>query len=159
MNGSSLVNLDKQEIKSTGVKIIEKNISFVSGENIRHNSDETAKVIMELICSDLRFKDKNTDDQYILLNAKLKSENKKENKIKKIIVKIGKRSKTLKPVHKDRTKKISKFSNKYKERIKSIKESDKTRQENITQENNKGKINIEETKEKEEFLKETYKKK
>lgn len=112
-------------------------------------------MIIELICSDLKFKDKHTDEQYVLLNSKLKT----ANKMKKLIMKIGKRSKTVKPKHKDRTRKASKFSNKYKDRIISIKDSDKTRQENLKKSKNSEKLtNKLETKEKEEFLKDTYKK-
>ena len=41
----------------------------------RVGPDKTAKLIIELICGDLRFKDKQNDEQYMLLNSKLKEEN------------------------------------------------------------------------------------
>lgn len=68
--GASLVEIDKQNIKNT--EIIRADISYVEGEYIRHNPDLIAKQIIEIIVNDLRFKDKKTDEHYVLLNAKLK---------------------------------------------------------------------------------------
>ncbi len=148
--GSNLVEVDSQNLKGKGIKLVKSDISCVEGEYIRHDSDELAKTIIELICNELKFRDKQNDEQYLLLNSKLKEE-KKKNKKKK--------------AHKAQTKKIkkdrkaSKFINKYSERIKSIQESEETRKQNIKLYEKAKEITMkEEQKEKERFIKETYQK-
>ena len=159
--GSDIVNADSSKIRSQGIKLIKGELASIENNYIRHDSDKTAKLIIELICTDLRFKDQHNNEQYMLLNSKLKEENKKAkiaNKKAKVLkvgaddpVRPGKRN------SKDGVKRTSKFSNKYKDRIESIKESEKTRLENIRiHEKAKQLINEEEQKEKEKFLKETY---
>lgn len=113
--GASLVEIDKQNIK--GVDVIKADVSCAEGEYIRHDSDLIAKQIVEIIINDLKFKDKKTDEHYVLLNAKLK-ETKKINKNKKVKKPKQPREKRI------RTK--SKFSNKYRDRIESIRESERT---------------------------------
>lgn len=156
--GSDIVNIDTAEIKRKGVQLIKGELATIEGNYIRHDPDKTAKLIIELICTDLRFKDQHNNEQYMLLNSKLKEENKKA-KIE------NKKVKKLKEDKKERNSKVkekrsSKFSNKYKDRIESIKESDKTRLENRKiQEKAQKLIEEEEAKEKEKFLKETYSRK
>ena len=138
------------------ITLIKGELACVEGSYIRHDPDKTAKLIIELICTDLKFKDKHSDEQYMLLNSKLKEENNKIEKSKKKVKKV--KEKNVK--QKEKGKRASKFSNKYKDRIESIKESEKTRQENIRiQEKARELIEEEEQKEKEKFLKETYSKK
>lgn len=150
--GSDVVNIDTAEIRSKGVQLIKGELATVEGNYIRHDPDKTAKLIIELICTDLKFKDQHNNEQYMLLNSKLKEENKKE-KNKKV-------KKVKEKPRKIREKRTSKFSNKYRDRIESIKESEQTRLENIRiHEKAKQLIEEEETKEKEKFLKETYSKK
>lgn len=110
--GSNLVELDKQNIK--GVKIIRADVSTVEGEYIRHDSDLTARVIIDLIVNELKFKDKQKDEQFALLSQKLKETKKKVKERKKQNVKKKKPRYKLK----------SKFSSKYKDRILSIQESE-----------------------------------
>ncbi len=156
--GSDVVNIDTSNIRNRGIKLIKGELATAEGNYIRHDPDKTAKLIIELICGDLRFKDKHNDEQYVLLNSRLKEENKKAKTAKK----EAKRFKENKKEKKDDEviKRTSKFSNKYKERIESIKESEKTRLENIRiHEKAKKMIDEEEQKEKEKFLKETYSKK
>ncbi len=156
--GSDIVNIDTSNIRSKGIRLIKGELAVAEGNYIRHDPDKTAKLIIELICGDLKFKDKHNDEQYMLLNSKLKEENKKAKKEKK-------KAKRLKEDKKEKNsdeiiKRKSKFSNKYKDRIESIKESEKTRLENIRiHEKAKEMIDEEEQKEKEKFLKETYSKK
>lgn len=148
--GSSLVNIDTPKLRGKGIRVVKADVSCVEGEYIRHNPDELAKVIIELICNELKFKDKQSDEQYLLLNSKLKEEKKKKpaKRIKKQPAKIQ---------NKEKGRKSSKFSNKYQERIKSIKESEETRMQNRKLYENAKKItDAEEKKEKEKFLKETY---
>ncbi len=116
--GANLVDLDKQNIK--GVKIIRADVSTVEGEYIRHDSDLTARVIIDLIVNELKFKDRQKDEQFALLNQKLKETKKKVKERKKQHVKVKKPRYKLK----------SKFSNKYKDRILSIKESEENTERN-----------------------------
>lgn len=148
--GANLVEIDSQNLKGKGIKLVKADISYVEGEYIRHNPDELAKAIIDLICTELKFRDKQTDEQYLLLNSKLKEEKKKDKK---------KKTKKVKPKKEKLGKKASKFRSKYNERIKSIQESDATRKQNIKLYEKAREITSkEEQKEKERFLKETYKK-
>lgn len=149
--GSDVVNIDTAEIKSKGVQLIKGELATIEGNYIRHDPDKTAKLIIELICTDLRFKDQQNNEQYMLLNSKLKEENQKEKENNKKVKKVKEKTK------KEKVKRKSKFSNKYKDRIESIKESEQTRLENIRiHEKAKQLIEEEEAKEKAKFLKETY---
>ena len=80
---------------------------------------------MQIICDDLKFKDKQNDPQYIMLNSRLKEEKKRRKNTKPLfkIRQTGKREKVI--------KKPSKFNEKYKERIESIQTSDEKRKENL----------------------------
>ena len=114
--GSDLVEIDLQKSKSYGMKLMQRNLSDISGDYIRHNSDAIATAIMQLICDDLKFRDKQNDAQYMMLNNRIKDTKKqlKKNKPKK---------KTK--VVKNKSERKSKFYNKYQDRITSIQESDK----------------------------------
>lgn len=152
LKGSDLVNIDTEDIKKLGVKLIKGEFATIEENHIRHDPDKIAKLIIELICSDLRFKDKSHDEQYVLLHSKLKEENKKE-KTESIKAKHLKEKKQSEKT----IKRNSKFVNKYKDRIKAIKESEKTRLENIKiHEKARRMIDEEEQKEKARFLKEVY---
>lgn len=126
--GANLVEVDSQNLKGKGIKLIRADISCVDGEYIRHDSDALAKTVIELICSELRFRDKQNDDQYLLLKSKLKEV---KNTIKK---KKNHKNTTKKP---KRIKKESKFASKYSDRIQSIKESEQIRKQNIKAEEQK----------------------
>lgn len=126
--GSNLVEVDTQNLKGKGIKLIRADISCVEGEFIRHDSDALAKTIVELIHNELKFRDKQNDEQYLLLHSKLKEAKKKNKK------KVKHKVQTKKP---KRNRKASKFANKYSERIKSIQESDEIRQQNIKKEERK----------------------
>ena len=112
-----------------------------------------AESVIELVCDDLRFKDKQNDPKYVMLNTKLREE-KKEIKRKKKEEKLAKKPEK-KQAKKDRhneRKTTSKFNAKYKERIQSIQESD------FRKEENRKRLEQEE-KEKAEFLKQIKKEK
>ena len=154
--GADVVNIDTSNIRGKGIRLIKGELATAEGNYIRHDPDKTAKLIIELICGDLRFKDKQNDEQYMLLNSKLKEENKKAKEADKKAKKL-KEGKKEKEESEEKVKRTSKFSNKYSERIQSIKESEKTRLENIRiHEKAKEMIDEEEQKEKEKFLKEAY---
>ena len=163
LKGSDIVNIDISKIKEKGVRLIKGELACIENNYIRHDPDKTAKLIIELICTDLRFKDQHNNEQYMLLNSKLKEENKKakiaNRKAKKIKENNVGADASVRPGknNKGRGKRTSKFSNKYRDRIESIKESEKTRLKNISiQEKAKKLIEEEEQKAKEKFLKETY---
>lgn len=119
MEGQDLVEQDIEKTK--GIKFLQRNLSMISGEHIRHDPSLVASSIIELICDDLKYQDKQNDPQYLMLNTKLREE-KRINKIKKDMEKKAKKGKTSK--HKKGWKGKSKFSNKYSDRIASIKEAD-----------------------------------
>lgn len=116
--GQDLVEQDTAKAKEEGVKLIQRNLSHIEGEFIRHNSDAIAASIIELICEDMKFRDMENDSRYMMLNSKLKDKKKRVramNSSKKVI--------ETKKKHINNSKQ-SKFATKYEERIKSIKESD-----------------------------------
>ena len=112
MKGSEVVDQDIAKAKAEGVNLIKRDLATIDDNCIRHNPDALANAIIELICEDMRFKDKQNDPQYLFLNHKLKSRRLKSHgqaKYKKQkLNKIGK----------------SKFCSKYEKRILSLKESD-----------------------------------
>lgn len=132
---------------------------MISNGCIRHDPDLVASSIIELICDDLKYQDKQNDPQFLMLNNKLK-EDKRISKIKKQMAKENKKGKKK---AQDTIKRNSKFSNKYKDRIASIKESDemiriKEEKQNKSKnkKNQKAKTNIKKEEEKNvlEFRKE-----
>jgi len=148
--GQDVVEQDTQKAKELGIKLLEKNLSQIVGDNIRHNTEAVAESVIELICDDLRFKDEQNDPKYVMLHTKLKEDKKLSKQFKRQKRKEIKESRNLVEAKSRKNKKnSSKFSNKYKERIKSIQESDFKREQNLRLQN--------EAKEKEEFLKEINK--
>ena len=148
--GQDVVEQDTQKAKELGIKLLEKNLSQVVGDNIRHNTEAVAESVIELICDDLRFKDEQNDPKYVMLHTKLKEDKKLSKQFKKQKRKEIKESRNLAEAKSRKNQKSSsKFSNKYKERIKSIQESEFKREQNLRLQN--------EAKEKEEFLKEINK--
>ena len=147
--GQDVVEQDIQKSKELGVKLLEKNLSQVIGDNIRHNTEAVAESVIELICDDLRFKNEQNDPKYVMLHTKLKEEKKINKEIKKNLKKQNKKigKKDSKKAEARKTK--SKFSNKYKDRIQSIQESEFKRQKKISLEKEKA--------EKEKFLNEIKK--
>jgi len=119
--GADLVEQDIEKAKSKfkGIRFLQKNLSVISDDFVRHDANLVASSVIELICDDLKYQDKQNDPQYLMMNAKLK-EDKKINKKKRD---TAKKEKKGKPVNRTRVGKQSKFSSKYSERIASIKES------------------------------------
>lgn len=143
--GQDVVEQDIQKSKELGVKLLEKNLSQIVGENIRHNTEAVAESVIELICDDLRFKDEQNDPKYVMLHTKLKEEKKINKQVKKQQKRASKANKNgIENKRNDEKKSSSKFSSKYQERIKSIQESDFKREQNLRLKK--------EAKEKEEFL-------
>ena len=124
MGGQDLVEQDIEKVR--GIKFLQRNLAVVSDDFIRHDPNLVASSIIELICDDLKYQDKQNDPQYMMLNNKLREE-KRINKIKKDMKKKEKKAEKVKGNHKriEPKKGKSKFSNKYSERIASIRESDR----------------------------------
>ena len=116
--GADLVEQDISKAKEEGVKLLQRNLSYIDSEFIRHNPDAIASSIIELICEDLKFRDMQNDTKYLMLNSRLK-DNKKKLK-KEMKVKPTNPSKKVKNTSKSK----SKFAAKYNDRIQSIRESD-----------------------------------
>lgn len=117
--GADLVEQDISKSKEEGVRMMQRNLSYIDGEFIRHNPDAIALAIIELVCEDLKFRDMQNDAQYLMLSTKVK-----KNRIK---LRENTRSHKNKKVSNDlklEDKRKSKFVEKYKDRIASIKESD-----------------------------------
>ena len=152
LSGMDLIDHDIDELKQMGLKLIQRDLSNVENKKVRHDSDKLAATIIELVCEDLKFRDKQNDAQYVLLNSKLK---KKKRQIKKdskgkIPYKAKAKTKTKTTSSRNnagrrlastggrraasttRTNRQSKFFDKYDDRIKSIKESDRKAKEKST---------------------------
>lgn len=121
LEGQDLVEQNIDKVK--GIKFLQRNLSMISNNLIRHDANLVASSIIELICDDLKYQDKQNDPQYMMLNTKLR-EDKRINKMKKQAER--KNNKPLKKQDKAKSgsKKKSKFSNKYSDRIASIREAD-----------------------------------
>ena len=118
--GQELVEQDIE--KQKGITYLKRNLSAITNGCIRHDPTLVAQSIIELICDDLKYQDKQNDPEYLMLNNKLR-EDKRINKIKQRM----KREK-LKENKKPKKKQIkgnSKFKNKYSDRIESIRKADK----------------------------------
>ena len=122
--GADLVEQKINDPAVKRIKFIKKNISTIIDGKIRHDPYMIAESAITLICNDMKYQDKESDPEYLMLNAKLQSD-KRINKLKKEKKKLDKKAKKKgkDPNKKDRFKKQSKFSAKYSDRIKSIKES------------------------------------
>lgn len=124
--GADLVEQKLEAPELRKIKFIKKNISTIIDGKIRHDPYLVAESAITLICNDLKYQDKESDPEYVMLNAKLKSD-RRINKLKKEKAKIDKKAKKKgidSKEQKSKNTKQSKFSTKYSERIKSIKESE-----------------------------------
>ena len=79
--GQDIVLQDIDKATKKGIKIIHKHLSKIEDEYIRHDSDVIASSIMELICNDLKFRDKESTPEYLLINSVLEGELKREKKV------------------------------------------------------------------------------
>ena len=135
LEGQDLVEQDIEKVK--GIKFLQRNLSMIKEEHIRHDPSLVASSIIELICDDLKYQDKQSDPQYLMLNTKLREE-KRINKIKKNMEKKAKKKEQGKE-KKQQKKTKSKFSNKYSDRIASIREADEKARRKTQKENYKKK--------------------
>lgn len=121
MEGQDLVEQNIDKVK--GITFLQRNLAMISDGYIRHDPTLVASSIIELICDDLKYQDKQNDPQYMMLNNKLR-EDKRIHKIQKQMKKKEKRL-SKHPERKSKHQKgKSKFANKYSERIDSIRTAD-----------------------------------
>ena len=136
LEGQDLVGQDIDKVK--GIKFLQRNLSMIKDDHIRHDPGLVASSIIELICDDLKYQDKQNDPQYLMLNTKLREE-KRINKIKKDMKKNEKKELKNKNKAKRAKRSKSKFSSKYSDRIEAIREADeKARIKMEKRENKKG---------------------
>ena len=121
LEGQDLVEQDIEKVK--GIKFLQRNLSMISNNLIRHDPTLVASSIIELICDDLKYQDKQNDPQYLMLNNRLREE-KRINKIKKQMKKKEMKAIKNKGRYKETKRGKSKFSSKYKDRIESIRQAD-----------------------------------
>lgn len=121
MEGQDLVEQNIDKVK--GITFLQRNLAMISDGYIRHDPTLVASSIIELICDDLKYQDKQNDPQYMMLNNKLRE----DKRIHKIQEQMKKKEKRLSkhPERKNKHQKgKSKFANKYSERIDSIRTAD-----------------------------------
>ena len=133
LKGSELVVQDIAKSKSMGVRLLQRDLACIENGFIRHNPDLVASAISELICDDLKYRDKQSDPQYMLLKSKLEYE-KQFNKIKN---KPKRKTKT----NANKKERKSKFLSKYGKRIEDMRNTEEVKLKNreILQNENKDK--------------------
>lgn len=119
--GADVVEANISQTSSMGVRVIERNMSCVKNDRVRHNSDIIASTIIELICNNLKFQDKQNETEYLLLNSVLKEQKKIQNKRAKQALNHKNKAQKEK-LGKHRGK--SKFAMKYSDRVEAIQNSD-----------------------------------
>ena len=140
LDGADLVEQDLKGIKERKIKFIKENLSVIKDDTVRHNANLIADIVIQVICDDLKYMDKQNDPEYMMMNSKLKAD--------KIINKKKKRASKNKTTSKHEKVGNSKFATKYQDRIKSIKDSNK----NIEKKRKKVSENKNKTKEKNEEI-------
>ena len=123
LDGADLVEQNLKDVKERRIKFIKENLSVIKDDNVRHNANLIADLVIQIICDDLKYMDKHNEPEYVMMNSKLKAD-REINKKKKKTSKNKAKGKTQKRVGN------SKFASKYQERIKSIKDSNKNTQAN-----------------------------
>lgn len=116
MQGQDLVEIDTAKTKEEGIYLMQREISHVEDNFIRHNPEAIAASIIQLICDDLKFKDMQNDTKYILLNDRLKNAKKS--------LKESNKNDNFRRTKKKKERGKSKFHKKYRERIESIQEAE-----------------------------------
>ena len=91
--GSDIIEIDNENLKPLGVKIMKKDLSRVINEKIRHDADTVALTLMEIIFSEVKYTEKRDEVKYGLLNKVLKEQQKIQKRIDKNLKKSRKKSK------------------------------------------------------------------
>lgn len=125
-DGSEPVEIDSKNLSGYNIKVIQRNMSCIKNDRIRHNSDILASTIIEMICNDLKFHDMQNNTEYLLLQSVLKD----QKKLREKEAKKKKKHKLWPTKSSNDTKKVSKFKEKYSDRVKSIQNTENKINEN-----------------------------
>ena len=117
LDGAELVEQDLSEIKDKKIKFIKEDMSIIKDDFVRHNSMIIADTLIKMICDDLKFKDRQNEPEYLMMNSKLQAD-------KEISKGLKRQSKGKKEGKEKNKKSKSKFASKYSDRIESIKHAD-----------------------------------
>ena len=133
LKGSELVAQDVAKARTLGVRLLQRDLACIENGYIRHNPELVARAISELICDDLKYRDKQSDPQYMLLKSKLEYE-KQFNKIKN-------KPKRKRKTNENKKERKSKFLSKYGKRIEAMRNTEEVKLKNreILQNENKDK--------------------
>ena len=101
LDGADLVEQDLKGIKEKRIKFIKENLSLIKDDSVRHNANLIADIVIQVICDDLRFMDRQNEPEYMMMNSKLKADReinkqKKKNLKKNTIYKRYKQDHTKK---------------------------------------------------------------
>lgn len=118
LDGAELVEQDFTDIKDKRIKFLKEDMSVIKDDFVRHNSMLIADTLIKIICDDLKFKDRQNEPEYLMMNSKLQM----DKEIKKEMIRQNKNKKS--DTKKTKSKSKSKFASKYSERIESIKHAD-----------------------------------
>lgn len=118
LDGAELVEQDLSNIKDKRIKFIKEDMSVIKDDFVRHNSMLIADTLIKIICDDLKFKDRQNEPEYLMMNSKLQM----DKEIKKEMIRQNKNKKN--DSKKPKSKSKSKFASKYSDRIESIKHAD-----------------------------------
>ena len=118
LDGAELVEQDLSDIKDKKIKFIKEDMSVIKDNFVRHNSMLIADTLIKIICDDLKFKDRQNEPEYLMMNSKLQM----DKEIKKEMIRQNKNKKN--DSKKPKSKSKSKFASKYSDRIESIKHAD-----------------------------------
>lgn len=120
LDGADLVEQELNKTIDRKIKFIKENLSVIQNGCVRHNASLIADIVIQMICDDLRFLDRQNEPEFMMMNSKLKADKQINKKIKKDL----KRTKNGKNKQKNIDRK-SKFASKYSQRIESIKNADR----------------------------------
>ena len=71
------------------MKTIKEDMSIIKDDFVRHNSMLIADTLIKIICDDLKFKDRQNEPEYLMMNSKLQ----KDKEIKKEMIRQNKNKK------------------------------------------------------------------
>ncbi len=118
LDGAELVEQDLSDIKDKRIKFIKEDMSVIKDDFVRHNSMLIADTLIKIICDDLKFKDRQNEPEYLMMNSKLQM----DKEIKKEMIRQNKNKKN--DGKKQKSKSKSKFASKYSDRKETIKQAD-----------------------------------
>ena len=82
LDGADLVEQDISNVKDKKIKFMKENMSIIKDDLVRHDATIIANTAIQLICDDLKYKDKQNEPEYLMMNSKLQAD-RKINKEKK----------------------------------------------------------------------------